>query len=333
MLIPVLLGLTFITFTITHIFTNPVNAYITYKTTPAQVEQIARAYGFNLPLPVQYFRYIIQLLEGNWGVSRSQSGVPVTTVIAQLFPATAELAIVAILIEIGIGLPLGIISAVRKDKLVDHVSRLFAISGVSLPVFWVGFLLQYLFSFQFRIWGLPYLPTTGRANVLILQAHPLQHITGLYLVDSLLTLNFPVFISSLSSIILPAFALAITGLGLITRITRSSMLEVLKQDYITLARAKGLSERTVIYKHALKNALIPALTIIGISVGYTLAGAPLVETVFSWPGIGRWAALAITSDDVASIMGFTIVVGLIFVVTNMIVDVVYSYMNPRIRLG
>jgi len=333
LLIPVLLGLTFITFTITHILTNPVSAYVNGKTTPAQVAQITAALGLNEPIPIQYVHYIGQLLTGNWGVSRSQSGLPVTTVIGNLFPATAELSIVAIIIEVAIGLPLGIISAVHKDKGIDHVSRIVAISGVSMPVFWLGFLCQYLFSYQFDVWGLPYLPTTGRVSIFVLQAHPLTQITGLYLVDSLLTLNFPVFTSALSSIILPAFCLAFTGLGLITRITRSSMLEVLRQDYITLARAKGLPQRAVIYKHALKNAIIPALTIIGISVGYTLAGAPLVETVFGWPGIGRWAAMAITSDDIASIMGFTILVGIIFVTTNMIVDIVYAYMNPRIRLG
>ena len=333
LVIPVLLGLTLITFTITHVFTDPVSAYVSGKTTPAQLAQIRAAYGLNQPLPVQYYYYLVHLLAGDWGVSRSQAGLPVLTVISDLFPATAELSIVAILIQITVGIPLGIVSAVRKDKWVDHVTRFFALSGVSMPVFWLGFLMQLLFAYQFKLWGLPALPTTGRVDQLVLQAYPLQQITGLYLVDSLVTLNIPVFVSALESIILPALTLAFTGIGLVTRITRSSMLEVLRQDYIVLARAKGLPQRVVIYKHALKNAIIPTLTIIGISVGYTLAGAPLVETVFSWPGVGRWAALAIVSDDVAGIMGFTILVGLIFVFTNLIVDVMYAYLNPRVRLG
>jgi ABC-type dipeptide/oligopeptide/nickel transport system permease component len=331
LLIPVLVGLTIITFVITHVFTNPVSAYISGKSTPAQVAQIRQAYGLNEPLPVQYVYYIANLLRGNWGVSTSQDDQPVLRVIENLFPATAELALVAILIEIAIGVPLGIASAVRKDKWLDQVTRLLALSGVSMPAFWLGFLMQFLFSYQFHVWGLPYLPTTGRVNPLVLQAHPLHQITGLYLVDSLLTLNFPVFSSALTSIALPALTLAFTGLGLIIRITRSSMLEVLRQDYITLARAKGLPQMIVVYRHALKNAIIPTLTIVGISVGYTLAGAPLVETVFSWPGVGRWAALAITSDDIAGIMGFTILVGIVFVLTNLIVDIVYVYLNPRIR--
>jgi ABC-type dipeptide/oligopeptide/nickel transport system permease component len=328
----VLIGLTIITFTITHVLTDPVSAYISGKSTPAQVEQIRQAYGLNEPLPIQYLYYIANLLQGNWGLSRSQSDQPVLSVIGSLFPATAELAMVAIFIEIAVGVPLGIASAIRKDKWIDHVTRFLSISGVSMPAFWLGFLMQYLFSYQFHVWGLPYLPTTGRVNELVLQAHPLHQITGLYLLDSLLTLNFPVFESALASIILPALTLAFTGLGLIIRITRSSMLEVLRQDYITLARAKGLPQLVVVYRHALKNAIIPTLTIVGISVGYTLAGAPLVETVFSWPGVGRWAALAITSDDIAGIMGFTILVGIIFVLTNLIVDIIYVYLNPRIRL-
>ena len=333
LLIPVLLGLTLITFTITHVFTNPVSAYTTDKTTPAQLQQIIHAYGFDKPVPIQYYYYLVNLLSGNWGFSRSMSSEPVLTVIHQLFPATAELAIVAIIIEIAIGLPLGILSAVRKDTWLDQLTRVLALIGVSMPVFWLGLLFQYVFSYQFHVFGLPALPTTGRVDQFVISAHPLHQITGLYLFDSLVTLNFPVFSSALASIILPALTLAFTGLGLIARIMRSSMLEVLKQDYITLAKAKGLPQRIIIYRHALKNAIIPTLTIIGVSVGYTLAGAPLVEVVFSWPGVGRWAAYAIQSLDYNGIMGFTILVGIIFVSTNLIVDIAYAYANPRIRFG
>lgn len=333
LVVPVLIGLTVITFTITHVLTNPVSAYTSDKTTPAQLQQIIQAYGFNKPLPVQYFIYLGNLLVGNWGISRSLDGEPVVSVIRQLFPATAELSVVALIIEIGLGIPLGVLAATKRDKWVDQITRILALAGVSMPVFWLGLILQYVFSFQFHVWGLPYLPATGRIDELVLEAHPLTQLTGFYIFDSFVTLNFPVFFNALAHIILPAISLAFTGLGLIVRIMRSSMLEVLRQDYIILARAKGVPQRVVVYRHALKNAIIPSLTIIGISVGYTLAGAPLTEVVFSWPGVGRWAALAIESLDINGIMGFTILVGIIFVTTNLIVDLAYAYANPRIRLG
>jgi ABC-type dipeptide/oligopeptide/nickel transport system permease component len=261
------------------------------------------------------------------------SGQPVVNVIAQLFPATAELALVATFLQIIIGVPLGILSAVRKDKIADHLTRIIALTGVSIPVFWLGLLMQYTFSYSFNLAGLPTLPSTGQVDQFVLAAHPIHTLTGMLLPDSILNLNWPVFSSAVVHIIMPAITLAFTGIGLITRITRSSMLEVLKQDYITLAKSKGLPQRVVIYRHALRNAIIPTLTITGISVGYTLAGAPLTETVFAWPGIGRWAAFAITSNDYAGIMGFVIITGIVFVMVNLIVDISYSLFDPRIRVG
>lgn len=333
LLLPVLLGISVITFTLSNIATDPVGAYITDRTPLAVIEEIRKAYHFNDPLPIQYFYYLGALLRGDWGLSRSMSNEPVTSVVSRLFPASIELALVAIVFEIVVGIPLGVISATKKDKSMDHGSRLLALSGAAIPVFWLGLLLQYVLFYQMKVAGLPYLPSGGRVDQFVLIAHPLTTITGFVLIDSILTSNFPVFWDALAHITMPAFVLGFAGLGLITRITRSSMLEVMRQDYITLARAKGLPERIVIYKHALRNAINPTITVMGIVFGHTLAGAPLTEMVFSWPGLGRWAALAITGDDRAAIMGFVIVVGFIYVLVNLMVDVLYSIADPRVRLG
>jgi len=261
------------------------------------------------------------------------SDEPVSSVIARLFPATIELAIAATILQIVIGVPLGIVSAVKKDKPLDHASRLLALSGASFPVFWLGLIFQYIFFYSLKLAGLPYLPSSERIDEFVLLAHPLKRITGFVLIDSLATWNMAVFWDGLAHIIMPAVVDGFTGLGLITRITRSSMLEVMRQDFIILARAKGLPERVVIYKHALKNAMSPTITIIGTSFGFILGGAPLTETVFSWPGMGKWAAFAIISLDRAAIMAFVIVTGVIFVLVNLIVDVLYSIVDPRVRYG
>ena len=322
-----------ITFVLSNVVTDPVSAWTTDRTPPSVVEQIRRAHHFDQPIVIQYYYYLVDLSQGQWGLSRSQSDEPVMQVIGRLFPATIELAAVATILQIAIGVPLGIISAVKKDRPLDHGSRLLALSGASFPVFWLGLLMQYVFFYSLKLNGIPYLPSTGRVDEFVLFAHPLRNITGFVLLDSLLTWNLPVFQSALAHIIMPAIVDGFTGLGLITRITRSSMLEVLRQDYIILARAKGLPERMVIYKHALKNAINPTITIVGTSFGFILGGAPLTETVFSWPGMGKWAAFAIISLDRAAIMGFVLVTGVIFVLVNLVVDVLYSVLDPRVRYG
>jgi peptide/nickel transport system permease protein len=333
LLIPVLLGLTIITFTLSNVVTDPTSAWVTDRTPPRVVDQIRKAHHFDQPIVVQYYYYLNDLFHGDWGLSHSEAEEPVLSVIRRTFPATVELATCATLIQIAVGLPLGIISAVKKDKPIDHGSRLLALSGASFPVFWLALIMQFVFFYSLKFHGLPYLPATGQVDDFVLLDNPLKPVTGFIILDSLLTWNMPVFKDALAHIILPAFVLGFTGLGLITRITRSSMLEVMRQDYVTLARAKGLPERVVIYKHALKNAINPTITIIGMSFGSILAGAPLTETVFSWPGMGKWAAYAIVSLDRASIMGFALITGIIFVLVNLIVDVLYSVVDPRVRVG
>jgi len=238
-----------------------------------------------------------------------------------------------LIFSVAVGIPLGIVSAVRKDKTVDHASRLYALSGISMPIFWLGLLLQFVFYYQFRINGLPGLPSSGRVDAILIDDYPLRRVTGMYLIDSLITGNFRIFFDALVHMIMPAFCLSYHSMAIITRMMRSSMLEVMRQDYITLARAKGLSERTVIYKHALRNAMIPTMTVIGLTFGGLLGGAVLTETVFSWPGMGRWSARAILSNDYAAVMGFMLLTSLIYVMANLVVDVIYSVLDPRIRYG
>ena len=333
LLVPVFLGLSLLTFTLSNVVTDPVSAWTTDRTPPAVIEQIRKAHHFDEPLPIQYYYYMWDLFHGNWGLSHSQSDEPVMDIIRRTFPATVELAIAATVIQIAVAIPLGIVSAVKKDKVPDHASRLLALSGASFPIFWLALLMQYVFFYSLRVAGLPYLPSTGRVDDFIMYEHPLTRITGLVILDSILTGNFSIFQNALTHIIMPAFVDGFVGLGLITRMTRSSMLETMRQDYIILARAKGLPERIVIFKHALKNAINPTITVVGTSFGFILAGAPITETVFSWPGMGKWAAFAIVSLDQAAIMGFVLITGVVYVLVNLVVDVLYSIADPRVRYG
>jgi peptide/nickel transport system permease protein len=329
LLIPVLIGITIIVFALTRLGGDPAAAYITPKMTLEQIEEVREAHGFNEPIYVQYFFYMGDLLRGDWGISRAHSDMPVLEVIKLRLPATIELTTVSMLIATVIGIPLGVISATRKDKLPDHLTRIFALSGVSIPIFWLGFLTQYLFYYQLKIHNLPYLPLFGRATAGL---YP-PDITGFFIIDSILSGNLTIFLDSIRHLILPSICLSYASLAIITRMTRSTMLEVLNQDYVRTARAKGLSERKVIYKHALKNAMIPTVTVIGISFGALLMGAVLTETVFNWPGLGSWSAMAIVRIDTAAIIGFTIVVAIMYTSVNLIVDLIYAFLDPRVRLG
>jgi ABC-type dipeptide/oligopeptide/nickel transport system permease component len=324
------------TFTLSHVMGDPVAAYITSQEVRLSEEQIRRivvAHHLNDPLYEQYFYYLNDLLHGDWGISRTDSDRPVLVSIQNYFPATAELSLVSMVFALVLGIPIGIISAVRKDRPADHATRLFSLVGVSIPVFWLALILQYVFYYQFKLHSLPSLPSSGRVNQFVWLDHPLHVITGMYTIDSLLTLNFPVFFDALVHLILPAFALSYVFMAVFVRMMRSSMLEVMRQDYITLARSKGLSERVVIYRHALRNAMIPTVTVAGLAFGGLLAGAVLTETVFSWPGVGRWSTSAIVRDDVASIMGFMLIIAVVYMLANLVVDLLYAWIDPRIRLG
>jgi peptide/nickel transport system permease protein len=323
LLIPVILGVALITFGISHVIpADPARAWAGEKATDEYVEQLREAYHLNEPLYIQFFYYVDSLSHGDLGTSPT-TGRPVIDDLKDYFPATLELTLVSMVIAIVVGIPLGVLSATKKDRPVDHITRIFSLSGVSMPIFWLGLLMILAFSFHIDL-----LPSGGRIDEWL---GPPTRITNLYILDSLLTLDGTRLMSSIEHIIMPAICLAYATLALITRMTRSSMLEVLNQDYIKSAKAKGLPERTVIYKHALRNALIPTTTVMGLAFGSLLGGAVLTETIFSWPGIGRYAVDAIVGLDFSAIMGFTLLVALVYVLANLIVDILYAVLDPRIR--
>ena len=322
LLIPVVIGVTLITFTVSHVIpANPARAWAGQKAPPEVVKKIAEKYHLNDPLYMQYYYYLSGLVKGDWGYSHSEHR-PVTECLSDYFPATFELTLWAMIIAIPLGIYLGVISAVKRNKLPDHLSRVFALSGVSMPIFWLGLLLILLFYSYLGI-----LPASGRG------ISPSHTYTGLYILDSILSIDGRALIDDLRHIILPAITLSYATLAVITRMTRSSMLEVLRLDYIKTARAKGLPNKVVIYRHALRNAMIPTLTVSGLAFAGLLGGAVLTETIFSWPGMGRYAYHAISTLDFPAIMGVTFLMAVIFVIANLIVDILYAYLDPRIKLG
>jgi len=323
LLIFVLLGVSLLTFSISHIIpSDPARQAAGPHATTEQVEVLRKKFGFDRPLPVQYWVYMTGLLRGDFGFSL-YSRRPVAEDIKAYFPATIELTIVAMLICLILGIPLGVLSAIYKDRFLDHVSRVVCIGGVGLPIFWLALLFQLVF---YR--SLHWLPAGGRIDP---NVAPPTTITGLYIFDSLVTANWVALGSSIYHIIMPAVVLAFASVAWVTRITRSSMLETLGQDYIRTARGKGLREQQVIYTHALRNALIPAITMIGLQVGALLAGAFLVEIIFSWPGIGFYTINSIMAMDFNAILTTTLLVAVVYTITNLVVDILYVAIDPRIN--
>ena len=326
LLIPVLLGVSILVFTLTRVTGDPAAAYITEKMTIEQVEAIKESLHLNDPIYIQYIYWLGGMLQGDWGISKVNADEPVTKSIAEFFPATFELTMVSIIFAIIIGIALGTISAVRRDKPIDHATRLLALSGVSIPVFVLALILQFVFYYH-----LGWFPSGGRiSDQYIIEGF--TEYTNFYLIDSLLNGRFDMFLNVAWHLVLPAITLAFGTIAIITRMMRSSMLEVLGQDYIKTARSKGLPEKTVINKHARRNALIPTTTIIGLAFGGLLAGAVLTESIFYWPGLGRWSVAALLVNDWASILGFTVLIAIVFVLANLIVDILYAYLDPRVRL-
>lgn len=310
---------------------DPAAAWLTEKTAgnPDIRAKIIQEHHLDEPLVNQYYYYIVDLSHldlGNTG--RQYGGRPVSNVLFERFPATFELSMVAMVMCLIIGIPLGIISAVKKDKWADHFVRLFSLIGVSMPVFWFGLILQLFFAYQFKI-----LPLDARFDSIAWGIEPPAKVTGLYLIDSLFELNLDKFFISLKHLILPAFSLAYIYVAIIARMMRSSMLEAMTQDFIRTARAKGLSEASVILKHGLRNAMIPTTTVAGLAFGGLLAGAVMTETIYSWPGIGRFSVDAIAATDFASIMGFTLLIVFLYVFSNLLVDILYTYLDPRVKYG
>lgn len=320
---PVLIGVTILVFIISHAIPgDPARMIAGPKASRQAVESIRKAHGLDKPLPVQYLRFLTGLAKGDLGQS-IRNHRPVLEDIKDFFPATLELTLASLFFCLCVGIPLGIISAVKRNRLTDHIARVFSVFGVSTPVFWLGLMLLLVF---YR--NLGWMPGSGRLDITM---SPPVHITGMYILDSLLEGNFEKFLQAFWHIILPAFCLSYVYLAIITRIVRSSMIEVLGQDYITTVRANGFSEIVVVLKHAFKNSLIPTVTITGLSFGELLGGAILTETIFAWPGMGKYVVDSVNYLDFPAIMGFTMIVALAYVCINLSVDVLYAFLNPRIR--
>jgi peptide/nickel transport system permease protein len=322
-MIPVIFGVTVLVFIISHAIPgDPAKMIAGPKASRQAVENIRKAHGLDRPLPVQYLRFVSGLFRGDLGVS-IRNHRPVTHDLKDFFPATLELTLASITLCLVIGIPLGIISAVRRNRLIDHVTRVFSVFGVSMPVFWLGLMLLLLFYRQ-----LGWLPGSGRLDI---GMSPPVHVTGLYLIDSLMEGRPDKFFNAASHILLPAFCLSYVYLAIVTRIVRSSMIEVLNQEFITTARANGISETVIVLKHAFKNSLIPTVTITGLSIGELLGGAILTETIFGWPGMGKYVVDSVGYLDFPAIMGFTLTVSIVYVSINLLVDVLYAFLNPKIQ--
>jgi dipeptide transport system permease protein len=282
---------------------------------------LVKEYGFDKPVLVQYGIYIARVLHGDLGKSIITQA-PVIQEFGALFPATVELAVCGILFALVIGIPAGIVAAVRRNSIFDHGVMATSLTGYSMPIFWWGLLLILLFSVQ-----LGWTPVSGRLDVL----YYIEPKTGFLLVDSLLSDEKGAFKSAVSHLILPAIVLGTNPLAVVARMTRSAMLEVLGEDYIRTARAKGLPPLRVIGVHALRNALIPVITVIGLQVGVLFTGAILTETIFSWPGVGKWLIEAINRRDYPVLQGGMLLLGVVVMLVNLLVDVAYGVINPRIR--
>jgi peptide/nickel transport system permease protein len=323
LLVPVLLGVATLVFAILHLSPgNPARVIAGDRASEAFVTQIETDLGLNDPIWEQYVRFLGDAATFDFGRSYIvRQGTPVSTVLRTYFPTTLELALLGQLCGILIGLPLGVLSAVKQDSLTDHVTRVGALAGISVPIFWSGPLLILLFAIEWDI-----VPTSGRLGV----AYDNPEITGLITVDTLLVGDIPAFVDAAQHLFLPSLVIGIYATALISRMMRSSMLEVIRQDYMRTARAKGQGAKITVMKHGFRNALIPVITIIGIQFGSLLGGAVLTETVFNIRGIGTLLVEAIENGDYPIVQGTVLLFALLFTLVNLLVDVTYSYLDPRI---
>lgn len=324
---PVVVGAVTLMFLITRVMPgDPVLMMIDpAHRTPEVIAAMRKSMGLDQPLYVQYFTYLYNMFRGNLGYSW-HSGHTVMEELISRFPATVELVTLSLIVCMLIGIPLGILAGWQRGKMADHFASAITLAGVSLPPFWWGIILIILFYLLIPLCPAP----LGRISISV---NPPTHITGLYLVDSLLTGNARAFVDSLWHLILPVASLAFFNLALLTKLQRSEIAEALESDYIKTARAKGASETTVLFKHALKNALLPTITEIGLIFGGLIGGEVVVEQVFSWPGMGTYAVDCIQYVDYGGLQGFIIVVVLTFAVVNLITDLLYAFIDPRIKQG
>ncbi len=323
-LVPVAFGVLLVVFTIAHLTpADPAIVLLGEHATPEAIARIRGELHLNDPLPVQFLHYLAGVVHGDLGNS-IQSNERVTVELATRFPATIELTFAAMLLASAVGIFTGIVAATRQNSVFDGASMLVALFGFSMPIFWLGIMLILLFAAY-----LGWFPISGRLDFTV----EVTRVTNLYLLDALLTRNWAELWNALQHLVLPAITLSTVPLAIIARMTRSSLLEVLRQDYVRTARAKGVAEPGVIVRHAIKNAFIPVITVIGLNVGSLLGGAILTETIFAWPGVGRLVVDAIFARDYPVVQGVVLVIALLFVLVNLIVDLSYGYLDPRIRYG
>jgi len=323
LVIPTFIGITLLTFAMIRLIPgDPIEMLAgEHGIDPARHAELLHQYGFDRPLLVQYAVYVGQVLQGNLGISLS-THAPVIRDFLQLIPATIELSLAAMLFAVLLGLPAGMLAATHRGRFLDHSVMGLSLTGYSMPIFWWGLLLILLFSVN-----LGWTPVSGRIDI----AYDFDSVTGFMLIDSLLSGQDGAFTSALSHLILPAIVLGTIPLAVIARMTRSSLLEVLNEDYVRTARAKGLSPMRVLWVHALRNALIPVITVIGLQVGTLMGGAILTETIFSWPGIGRWLVESIARRDYPVLQTGVLLVASMVILVNLSVDLLYGLVNPRIR--
>jgi peptide/nickel transport system permease protein len=322
LLVPILIGVSLlIFFWIRALPGNPADALLGERSNAQLVQQYKERYGLDRPIPVQYWDYVKTTLGGDLGTSIS-SRRSVTSEIKQRFPATVELAIAAMIFAVGIGLPLGFFAAKRYGGVFDNLTLIGSLIGISIPIFVLAIILKYFFAVKWQL-----LPSVGREDVLLSPEHP----TGFYVLDGLITRNWTAMWDAIQHLILPAIALGSIPLAVIMRITRASVLDVQNEDYVRTARAKGLSPHIVDRRHVLRNALLPVSTIIGLQTGLLLSGAVLTETVFAFPGMGSWLTQAIFNSDYPALQGGILFLAIVFVLVNLLVDISYAIINPRIR--
>ncbi len=321
-----LLGVSLLVFFMVHLIPGDAAlAILGERATEASLAELRREMGLDKPLYQQYAKFLWDIAHFDFGRS-FKTRQPVIEEIKRYFPATVELTFAAMAFSILFGISAGIVAAIYRGKFLDYFSMSTSLAGISMPIFWLGLMLILLFS---HVW--PILPSTQRLDAIL--DLDIEHRTGFYLIDTLLMGNFAAFRNAVAHLILPAITLGTIPLAIIARMTRSSLLEVLNQPYITTAYAKGLSRWKVIGKHALKNSMVPVLTIIGLEFGYLMGGAILTEYIFSWPGLGSWLRDAVEARDIRPIQGGVLFVATIFMLVNLCVDILYAYFDPRIRIG
>jgi peptide/nickel transport system permease protein len=322
LVVPVLFGLLVLTFVLVRVVPNDPSATLAgQNATPEQIAEIRVKYGFDRPLVFQFFVYLRQVVQGDFGTSL-QSGRPVATDIWQRLPATLELTFAALFLGVGLGVPLGVVAAVRHNSWVDHALRFFTVGGVAIASFWFAIMLQLLFAMELNV-----LPLRGRIGT-VMDAP--THLTGLFLIDSLVTGRLDIFQNALAHLLLPAVTLSFGSIATITRFTRSGVLETLQKEYVLYEAAAGYPRWLLIWVYVLRNSLVATITQIGLLFGALLAGAVVVESVFDWPGIGSYAVFAIFTSDYKAILAVTLLVGVVYALVNIVVDVVHGVVDPRV---